>query len=76
MQNHAVEWRPIRGNPMLPPWSTQERTLVSSITNLARNVFWAVGSAAAGVAIETVAFSALLVFGGGAKIACDILSVI
>jgi len=51
----------------------QERTLVSSITNLARNVFWAVGSAAAGVAMQTVAFSAPLVLGGSAKILYDIL---
>jgi len=51
----------------------QERTLVSSVTNLARNVFWAVGSAVAGVAMQTFAFSAPLVFGGSAKILYDIL---
>src|SRR5262249_22671650 len=51
----------------------QERTLVSRITNLARNLFCAVGSAVAGVAMQTFAFSAPLVFGGSAKILYDIL---
>ena len=51
----------------------QERTLVSSITNLARNVFWAVGSAVAGVTMQTFSFSAPLVFGGSAKVLYDLL---
>jgi predicted MFS family arabinose efflux permease len=50
-----------------------ERTLVSSITNLARNTFWAVGSAVAGVLMQTFAFSAPLVVGGGAKVLYDVL---
>ena len=50
-----------------------ERTLVSSFTNLARNVFWAMGSAAAGVAMQTLSFSAPLLLGGGAKVVYDIL---
>jgi predicted MFS family arabinose efflux permease len=50
-----------------------ERTLVSSITNLARNIFWAVGSAVAGVLMQTFAFSAPLVVGGGAKVLYDVL---
>jgi MFS family permease len=50
-----------------------ERTLVSSITNLARNVFWAVGSALAGVLMQVFAFSAPLLVGGGAKVVYDVL---
>ena len=50
-----------------------ERTIVSSFTNLARNVFWAVGSAAAGLAMQMLSFSAPLLLGGGAKVLYDIL---
>ena len=50
-----------------------ERTFASGITNLARNVFWAVGSVVAGVMMQVVAFSAPLVVGGGAKVTYDLL---
>jgi MFS family permease len=50
-----------------------ERTLVSSFTNLARNVFWAIGSAAAGVTMQLLSFSAPLLLGGGAKVLYDML---
>jgi MFS family permease len=50
-----------------------ERTLVSSVANLARNVFWAVGSAVAGISMQVFAFSAPLALGGGAKILYDVL---
>jgi MFS family permease len=50
-----------------------ERTLVSSFTNLARNVFWAIGSVAAGLSMQLFAFSAPLLIGGGAKVLYDIL---
>jgi hypothetical protein len=39
----------------------------------ARNIFWAVGSSAAGFLMQNVAFSAPLVLGGGAKISYDLL---
>jgi predicted MFS family arabinose efflux permease len=45
-----------------------ERTLACGITNLARNVFWAVGSSLAGFFMQNVAFSAPLMIGGGTKI--------
>ena len=48
-----------------------ERTFTSGITNLARNVFWAVGSATAGVAMQVFGFSTPLIIGGGAKIIYD-----
>lgn len=50
-----------------------ERTFASGITNLARNVFWAIGSSVAGFFMQNVAFSAPLVIGGGAKISYDLL---
>jgi predicted MFS family arabinose efflux permease len=51
----------------------EERTFTSGITNLARNVFWAVGSATAGLAMQVFGFSTPLFFGGGAKILYDVL---
>jgi MFS family permease len=50
-----------------------ERTFASGITNLARNVFWAVGSSAAGFLMQNLAFSAPLVIGAGTKIGYDVL---
>ena len=50
-----------------------ERTFASGITNLARNIFWAIGSTVAGFFMQSVAFSAPLVIGGGAKISYDLL---
>ncbi len=50
-----------------------ERTFASGITNLARNVFWAVGSASAGLLMQALTFSAPLIVGGGAKVAYDVL---
>jgi len=50
-----------------------ERTFASGIANLARNVFWAIGSSVAGFLMQNVAFSAPLVIGGGAKITYDVL---
>jgi len=50
-----------------------ERTFASGITNLARNVFWAVGSSVAGFFMQNVAFSAPLMIGAGTKISYDLL---
>ncbi len=50
-----------------------ERTFASGITNLARNLFWAVGSGLAGILMQAVSFSAPLLVGGGAKVAYDLL---
>ena len=49
-----------------------ERTFASGLTNLARNVFWAVGSSVAGLAMQNLSFSAPLVIGGGMKITYDL----
>jgi predicted MFS family arabinose efflux permease len=50
-----------------------ERTFASGVTNLARNVFWAVGSAVAGLLMQSLTFSAPLLVGGGAKVTYDVL---
>jgi MFS family permease len=50
-----------------------ERTFASGITNLARNLFWAIGSGVAGVMMQVFTFSAPLLVGGGAKVAYDLL---
>lgn len=51
-----------------------ERTFASGVTNLARNLFWAIGSGVAGVTMQALSFSAApLLLGGGAKIFYDVL---
>jgi hypothetical protein len=50
-----------------------ERTFASGATNLARNVFWAIGSSLAGLFMQNVSFSTPLVMGGGLKIGYDLL---
>jgi predicted MFS family arabinose efflux permease len=50
-----------------------ERSFASAVTNLARNVCWAIGSAAAGLLMQDLAFSALLFVGGGTKVTYDLL---
>jgi hypothetical protein len=50
----------------IPTWQSyvaavvlpSERTSASGLTNLARNVFWAVGSCVAGLVMQNLAFSA------------------
>jgi predicted MFS family arabinose efflux permease len=49
-----------------------ERTFASGLTNLARNVFWAVGSSVAGLVMQNLSFSAPLVIGGGTKVTYDL----
>lgn len=49
-----------------------ERTFASGITNLARNLFWAVGSSVAGLVMQNLTFSAPLLIGGGTKVTYDL----
>ena len=51
----------------------EERTFASGVTNLARNVFWAIGSSVAGLVMQNLTFSAPLVIGGGTKVAYDLV---
>ena len=50
-----------------------ERSFASAVTNVARNVGWAIGSALGGALMQVFAFSAPLIVGGGTKIAYDLL---
>jgi hypothetical protein len=54
----------------VPP---EERTYASGVTNLTRNAAWAASSSLAGIFMQTIAFSAPLLLGGGLKIIYDIL---
>ena len=49
-----------------------ERTFASGLTNLARNVFWALGSSIAGLVMQNLTFSAPLAIGGGIKVGYDL----
>lgn len=51
----------------------EERTFASGLTNLARNLFWAIGSSVAGFVMQNLTFSAPLVIGGGTKVAYDLV---
>lgn len=50
-----------------------ERTYASGITNLTRTLSWAVSSAVAGFFMQNIALAVPLWFGGGLKIAYDLL---
>jgi predicted MFS family arabinose efflux permease len=50
-----------------------ERTFASGVTNLARNLFWAVGSGVAGMTMQALSFSTPLLVGEGAKVLYDLL---
>lgn len=50
-----------------------ERSFASGITNVTRNVFWAVSSSIAGAIMQNLAFSAPLIAGGSVKITYDVL---
>jgi MFS family permease len=50
-----------------------ERTFASGVTNLVRNISWAIGVSFAGLFMQSVALSAPLAIGGGIKISYDLL---
>jgi predicted MFS family arabinose efflux permease len=50
-----------------------ERSFASGVTNLTRNVAWAVSSAVAGLLMQNIALAAPLWMGGGLKIVYDVL---
>jgi MFS family permease len=50
-----------------------ERSFASAVTNVARNVCWAIGSAIAGLLMQDLTFSAPLFVGGVTKITYDLL---
>jgi len=51
----------------------RERTLASGVTNVTRNIAWAVGPSFAGIVMQHVALAGPLFIGGTLKIAYDVL---
>jgi len=64
---------PTRQSYVMAVVAPHERTLAGGLTNLSRNVFWAVASGLSGVLMQTLTLSAPLIAGGGLKIGYDIL---
>jgi hypothetical protein len=50
-----------------------ERTFASGVTNVTRNVAWAVGPSVAGIVMQNVALAGPLIIGGALKIGYDLL---
>jgi MFS family permease len=55
---------------VVPP---AQRTVASGVTNLTRNIAWAIGPAVAGVVMQHIALAGPLVIGGALKIGYDVL---
>jgi MFS family permease len=55
---------------VVPP---AQRTVASGVTNLTRNIAWAIGPAVAGVVMQHVALAGPLVIGGALKIGYDVV---
>jgi MFS family permease len=64
---------PTRQSYVLALVLPRERTFASGVTNLARNVSWALASSLSGVVMQFLNFSSPLFLGGAAKIAYDLL---
>ena len=64
---------PTRQSYVMAVVKPTERTFASGVTNVTRNVAWAVGPALAGVIMQHVALAAPLVIGGTLKIGYDLL---
>ena len=64
---------PTRQSYVMAVVKPNERTFASGVTNVTRNVAWAVGPSVAGVVMEHVALAGPLVIGGVLKIGYDLL---
>ena len=64
---------PTRQSYVMAVVKSAERTFASGVTNVARNVAWAIGPAVAGVVMQHVALAGPLVIGGTLKITYDLL---
>jgi MFS family permease len=64
---------PTRQSYVMAVVKPDERTFASGVTNVTRNVAWAVGPSVAGLVMQHVALAGPLVIGGGLKIAYDVL---
>jgi MFS family permease len=64
---------PTRQSYVMAVVKPTERTFASGVTNVTRNVAWAVGPSFAGVVMQHVALAGPLVIGGALKIGYDLL---
>ena len=64
---------PTRQSYVLAVVKPHERTYASGVTNLTRNVAWAVGPTFAGTVMQYVALAGPLLIGGSLKIVYDLL---
>jgi predicted MFS family arabinose efflux permease len=64
---------PTRQSYVMAVVEPHDRTFAAGLTNLSRNVFWAIASGLGGVLMQTLTFSAPLIVGGGLKIGYDVL---
>ena len=64
---------PTRQSYVMAVVTPAERTFASGVTNVTRNVAWAVGPSLAGVVMQHVALAGPLVIGGALKICYDLL---
>jgi MFS family permease len=64
---------PTRQSYVMAVVERHERTFAAGLTNLSRNVFWAVASGLSGLLMQSLTFSAPLIAGGGLKIGYDVL---
>jgi MFS family permease len=64
---------PTRQSYVMAVVKPTQRTLASGVTNVTRNVAWAVGPSFAGVVMQHIALAGPLVIGGALKIGYDLL---
>jgi MFS family permease len=64
---------PTRQSYVMAVVKPSERTLASGVTNVTRNVAWALGPSVAGMVMQHVALAGPLVIGGALKICYDLL---
>jgi MFS family permease len=64
---------PTRQSYVMAVVKPTERTFASGVTNMTRNVAWAVGPSFAGVVMQHVALAGPLIIGGAIKIGYDLL---
>src|SRR5205809_7791278 len=64
---------PTRQSYVMAIVQPRERTLASGVTNVTRNVAWAVGPSLAGIVMQHVALAGPLVVGGLLKIGYDLI---
>jgi MFS family permease len=64
---------PTRQSYVMAVVKPAERTIASGVTNVTRNVAWAIGPSLAGVVMQRVALAGPLVIGGALKICYDLL---